>query len=96
MARMVVRAGHVAEEAADGVEATEALAAHRYDVMLLDLSMPRMSGEDVVRWLHANPDRAEGMRTVVVTAWGGVISDPTAQSADTATGGRRGGSDHGR
>lgn len=71
MARMVVRAGHVAEEAADGVEATEALASQRYDVMLLDLSMPRMSGEDVVRWLHANPDRAGGMRTVVVTAWGG-------------------------
>jgi CheY-like chemotaxis protein len=71
MARMVVRAGHVAEEAADGIEATAALAAHRYDVMLLDLSMPRMSGEDVVRWLHANPDRAAGMRTVVVTAWGG-------------------------
>ena len=37
--------------------------------MLLDLSMPRMSGEDVVRWLPAHPDRAEGLRTVVVTAW---------------------------
>lgn len=69
--RMVERTGHVAEGAADGVEATIALAAHRYDVMLLDLSMPRMSGEDVVRWLGAHPDRAEGMRTVVVTAWGG-------------------------
>ena len=71
MARMVERAGHVADRAADGVEATVALAAHRYDVMLLDLMMPRMSGEDVVRWLHAHPDRAEGLRVVVVTAWGG-------------------------
>jgi CheY-like chemotaxis protein len=71
MVRLVERAGHVAEEAADGVEATVALAARRYDVMLLDLSMPRMSGEDVVRWLHAHPDRAEGMRVVVVTAWAG-------------------------
>jgi len=69
--RMVERTGHVAEGAADGVEATIALAAHRYDVMLLDLSMPRMSGEDVVRWLGAHPDRADGMRTVVVTAWAG-------------------------
>ena len=33
--------------------------------------MPRMSGEDVVRWLDANPDRADGLRTVVVTAWAG-------------------------
>lgn len=71
MVRMVERAGHVAEVAADGVEATVALSAHRYDVMLLDLSMPRMSGEDVVRWLDANPDRADGLRTVVVTAWAG-------------------------
>jgi CheY-like chemotaxis protein len=71
LVRMVDRAGHVADEVADGVEATIALSAHRYDVMLLDLSMPRMSGEDVVRWLHAHPDRAEGLHTVVVTAWGG-------------------------
>lgn len=71
MVRMVERLGHVAEEAVDGVAATEALAAHRYDVMLLDLSMPRMSGEDVVRWLQAHPDRAGGLRIVVVTAWAG-------------------------
>jgi CheY-like chemotaxis protein len=71
MARMVERAGHVADEAADGVEATLALSSQRYDVMLLDLSMPRMSGQDVVRWLHAHPDLAPEMRTVVVTAWGG-------------------------
>jgi CheY-like chemotaxis protein len=71
LVRLVEREGHVAEKAADGVEATVALSAHSYDVMLLDLSMPRMSGEDVVRWLHAHPDRAEGMRTVVVSAWAG-------------------------
>lgn len=71
MVRLVERAGHVVEQAADGVEATVALSAHRYDVMLLDLAMPRMSGEDVVRWLHAHPDRAAGMRTVVVSAWAG-------------------------
>jgi CheY-like chemotaxis protein len=71
LVRMVERAGHVAVEAHDGVEATLALSTDRYDVMLLDLSMPRMSGEDVVRWLQAHPDRADGMRTVVVSAWAG-------------------------
>lgn len=71
MVRLVERAGHVAETAADGIEATVALSAHQYDVMLLDLLMPRMSGEDVVRWLQAHPDRAEGLRIVIVTAWGG-------------------------
>jgi CheY-like chemotaxis protein len=71
MVRMVERAGHVAEEATDGTEAVELLTAHRYDVMLLDLAMPRMSGVEVVSWLNANPDRAEGLHTVVVSAWTG-------------------------
>jgi CheY-like chemotaxis protein len=76
MVRMVERVGHVADEAADGVDATVALSAQRYDVMLLDLSMPRMSGEDVVRWLHRHPDRARGLRIVIVTAWGGERRGP--------------------
>ena len=39
--------------------------------MFLDLSMPRMSGEEVVRWLRAHPDVAPGLRIVVVSAWAG-------------------------
>lgn len=71
MSRMVVRLGHLADQAADGVEAVEALRIHRYDIMLLDLTMPRMSGEEVVRWLRENPDRGEGLDVVVVSAWAG-------------------------
>lgn len=68
---MVESAGHAADEACDGLEAVGALSARRYDVMLLDLSMPRMNGEGVVRWLSNHPDRAQGLRTVVVSAWAG-------------------------
>ena len=68
---MVERLGHSAASASDGVEAVESLAVERYDFMLLDLTMPRMSGEDVVRWLGDHPDRAEGLRVVVVSAWAG-------------------------
>lgn len=71
MARMVVRLGHLADEATDGVEAVEAIQKTAYDVMLLDLSMPRMGGEDVVRWLNENPDHGAGLRVVVITAWAG-------------------------
>ena len=39
--------------------------------MLLDLTMPRMSGEEVVRWLREHPDRGEGLDVVVVSAWAG-------------------------
>ena len=67
--RMVERLGHSAQPACDGVEAVEALAEAHYDIMLLDLSMPRMTGEDVMRWLREHPDCATDMRVVVVSAW---------------------------
>ena len=69
LVRMVERLGHSAQPACDGVEAVEALAGSHYDVMLLDLSMPRMSGEDVMRWLREHPECATGTRVVVVSAW---------------------------
>ncbi len=67
LVEMVERLGHQADTAADGVEAMEALAVERYDVMLLDLKMPRMPGEDVMRWLKAHPQWGQGLRVVVVT-----------------------------
>lgn len=69
--RMIVRTGHQPESVADGLEATQALAERRYDVLLLDLDMPKMTGDEVIDWLRVHPDRAAGMRVVVVTAWGG-------------------------
>ncbi len=69
--RLIERAGHVASVAVDGVEAIEALQAGTFDVMLLDVTMPRMSGIDVARWLHERPEVAPNTRIVVVSAWAG-------------------------
>ncbi|MCW2793037.1 MAG: mprA 3 [Nocardioides sp.] len=67
--RMLNKLGHDdVDEAEDGQEAVDALGAKRYDLLLLDMSMPRLSGIDVVRWLHAHPDRLEGLSIVVVSA----------------------------
>ena len=68
LVRMVERLGHAADQASDGVEATERLQENRYDMMLLDLTMPRMGGEDVVRWVNEHPDRGEGLEIVIVSA----------------------------
>jgi CheY-like chemotaxis protein len=68
-ARYVERAGHLASTAVDGQHAVEILQQESFDVMLLDLTMPRMDGAEVVRWLAAHPQVAPSMRTVVVTAW---------------------------
>lgn len=69
--RLVERAGHVAHTAADGQEAVDVLQRESFDVMLLDLTMPRMNGVEVVRWLKARPDVAPTMRVVVISAWAG-------------------------
>lgn len=69
--RMVERLGHTARAAVDGVEAVEALAEEHFDFMLLDLTMPRMNGDEVVRWLKEHPDRGDGLCVVVVSAWAG-------------------------
>lgn len=69
--RLVERAGHVAATAGDGQEAVDVLQRESFDVMLLDLTMPRMNGVDVVRWLRAHPDVAPSLRVVVISAWAG-------------------------
>ena len=69
--RLIERAGHLASTASDGQEAVETLQREGFDVMLLDLTMPRMNGVDVVRWIREHPDVAPAMRIVVISAWAG-------------------------
>ena len=69
--RLVERAGHSATTATDGQDAVETLERESFDVMLLDLTMPRMNGVDVVRWMRAHPDVAPTTRVVVISAWAG-------------------------
>lgn len=67
--RMLQKLGHSdVTEVEDGQQAVDALAARQFDLLFLDLSMPRLSGQEVVRWLIANPDRAVGLTIVVISA----------------------------
>ena len=43
------------DEAANGVLALEAIKAKRYDLVLLDIDMPEMTGPEVCRFLRENP-----------------------------------------
>ena len=59
--------GHHVDTARDGREALERLAGHSYDVILSNLNMPEMSGEDLYRRIeHGWPHLAT--RVVFVTA----------------------------
>jgi DNA-binding NarL/FixJ family response regulator len=57
----------VVATARDGVEAVELAAVCRPDVVLMDLSMPRMNGAEATEAIVA---AGEGARVVVLTAFG--------------------------
>lgn len=65
----LVRDGHVVDLAEDGEQAMHYLAGFRYDVLTLDLMMPRLDGWAVLRALR---DRAERPRVLVLSARGQV------------------------
>jgi CheY-like chemotaxis protein len=58
------RGWHIAE-AHDGTEALEAVRREKFDVILMDISMPGMSGDDVCRRIKA---AMPGPRVVAFTA----------------------------
>ena len=74
---VAARAGVQSDVARDGVEAMEKIAAGRYDVIVLDLQMPRMNGFDLIRELRGIDPRPA---VIVLTALPGthhVILDPS-------------------
>ena len=65
--------GHVATPAADGREALEMLEKERFDLILLDIMMPRMDGVQVLEALNASGRLAE-LPVIVVSALGDIDS----------------------
>ncbi|MCP1372455.1 response regulator transcription factor [Dyella lutea] len=65
----LVRDGHVVDLATDGEQAMHFLASFSYDVVTLDLMMPRADGWTVLRSLRDRPDRP---RVLVLSARGQV------------------------
>jgi CheY-like chemotaxis protein len=60
------RDGHEVSEAADGAEALALMEQTEFDVILLDLMMPRMSGGDLLDRLAEQPNRRRNV--IVITA----------------------------
>jgi DNA-binding NtrC family response regulator len=67
LASMVRLWGYTVESAGDGLEALDKLSEFRAHVMITDLNMPRMTGEDLLRQLQGRPDAP---RSIVLTAHG--------------------------
>jgi response regulator RpfG family c-di-GMP phosphodiesterase len=69
--RMILANQHQVLTACDGPEALEILRRQPIDIVTLDLNMPGMSGEDVMRALH---DEFPNTEVVIVTGCGSVES----------------------
>jgi len=64
---LVERCGLRAEVARDGREGLEMVRAHRPDLVLLDLNLPVMRGEEVLATMRADPDLRDVPVIVVTT-----------------------------
>ena len=74
-------AGHSVTEAADGEEALKKLKRTRFDLVVLDIMMPRMTGYEVLEKIREMPSRA-GTPVIVVTA----KHDPDGVMREVASG----------
>jgi len=73
MARILKSKGYVVDEASDGMDALNRLATGGFDVVLLDLKMPELSGEDTY-----NEIRLQGFDVETICLTGHVsINDAT-------------------
>ncbi|MGQ0627622.1 MAG: response regulator transcription factor [Phycisphaerales bacterium] len=69
-------AGHTVHEARDGEEALELVRAHRPDMVVTDLQMPRMSGLEMCLHLRADAQTAN-IPVLMLTARGHILDPNT-------------------
>jgi CheY-like chemotaxis protein len=65
------------DEARDGLEAVERLRDHPYDVVIVDLMMPRVDGYSVIRYLEEKQPQA---RAIITSAVNDADLAPVARS----------------
>ncbi|MGD0694079.1 MAG: response regulator [Terriglobia bacterium] len=65
LADVLREAGYTVDTAEDGIDGLEKLRAKSYDLVLLDIWMPRMNGLDLLAKLHGEPARP---KVIVMTA----------------------------
>ena len=67
LSRMLAAEGHIVDVAGDGWDAWEMLHEVRYDLLVTDLEMPRLSGEKLVEKVRSSGDFPE-LRVIVISS----------------------------
>jgi CheY-like chemotaxis protein len=68
MQALLRRFGYTADYAGNGIEAVAAVTAHSYDVVLMDVQMPELDGQEATRRIRALGDAAQQPHIIAVTA----------------------------
>ena len=66
---MLKRLGYHADMAANGLEALQALEQRRYDILLMDIHMPKMDGLEATKAIRARWPPAEQPYIIAITAY---------------------------
>ncbi len=66
--RMLAAAGHLVTTASDGLEALNAATKKRYDVILMDISMPEMDGIEATKRIRQLPEPFASVPIIALTA----------------------------
>jgi DNA-binding response OmpR family regulator len=72
IARGLRREGYAVDIAADGEEAIEKLSYTEYDLVCLDLTLPKVDGRDVCRRIRDGSTASTGARVLMLTARDGI------------------------
>ncbi|GEM_PF-3042721 len=68
LSRMLKKAGHRIDSAANGLEALEAVEAFPYDLVLMDINMPEMDGLEAISHIRALPTSKRSIPIIALTA----------------------------
>ena len=82
MVLLLQKLGHFVTVVGDGVQALQALAKNRYDVLLLDVMMPVMDGLQVLQNMRGQPETATvtaGAAGAKSTGWTQALCQPLPQ-----------------
>lgn len=82
LSEILIKAGYHTDEAASGREAIEKIAYSEYDIVLLDLVMPKISGMDVLTELRRLRPKT---RVIMITAFATVENAVEAIKREQAT-----------